>query len=516
MIVALASITTAFTGAIQTLRRLGRPLIIMLVACPIVIWLLFAGIVYESYLNEWRSAGVFTDNIKSLTSLDISRTIEQYDLSLKAAAQGFADASIWTLPPKIRQKVLFDQSANASGLGSIVILDNTGRLVADSRFERPDHYDAADRDYFSVHVPKTGPRGLYISHPFKSRIHDHLWTIAISRRLENADGSFAGVVVGTLKLSYFLRLFNAVQMPTDSVITLVLGDGTILVRSRLIDIGRNISDSGVYQTMNSAGAGQVTRVSAIDQIERLYSFSSIDHLPIMIVVGVPTHEFLGRWRWRIAVVALGFAILSGFVLLLALTLGLELHRRVVAEHALLQLAATDSLTNLANRRRFDDTLDKEWARALREGYSLALLMVDCDFFKAYNDTYGHLQGDQALRAIAGILRDTVRRPADLIARFGGEEFAILLPGTDIDGAARVGETIRLAVANLAWPHNGSPFGFLSVSIGLAACLPSRDQDPLSVVQAADFALYEAKEGGRNQTATGERLDLTAFGWRASA
>ena len=192
-----------------------------------------------------------------------------------------------------------------------------------------------------------------------------------------------------------------------------------------------------------------------------------------------------------------------------------MHRRTLAEKTLLDLAATDSLTGLPNRRSFDDILDTEWARAIRDDASAALLMVDCDFFKSYNDAYGHLQGDEGLRAVAGALRDTIQRPADLVARFGGEEFVILLPGTDLDGALLVAETVRTAVARLAWPHVRSPFGKLTVSIGIAACLPSLDRDALSLVQAADFALYEAKEKGRNQTATGEGLDLTAFGWRAA-
>ncbi len=511
----LAYITAATRRLNETLRGPGRRFATMLLLSLLLIWMLFAGIVCESYLNACASTGAFVGNVQALVSLNVARTIELYDLSVKAAAEGFSDPAVMSLPTAMQKKALFDRSANASGLGALAIFDRNGLLVADSRAEQTESYSAADRDYFNVHAGKAPPVGLYISHPFKAHGHDGSWTIALSRRLEKPDGSFAGVVVGTLKLGYFVRLFGTVRLPDASVMTLVHEDGTVLMRSRLVDIGRDLTHSELYREMVQRQSGEISRVSTIDGVERLYHFGYVDHLPIMLIVGLPTSDFLATWRWRMVFVALGFATLSIFIILLAVALGRELHRRALAEAALLALAVTDGMTDLANRRHFDQLLQAEWARAGREGRSMALLMVDNDFFKSYNDTYGHLRGDEALKAVAAALRDTVRRPADLVARFGGEEFAILLPGTDLDGALQVGEAVREAVAQLAWAHPRSPFGHLTVSIGVAACLPVVDRDPHSLIEAADFALYEAKERGRNQVATGERLDLTGFGWRAS-
>lgn len=168
-----------------------------------------------------------------------------------------------------------------------------------------------------------------------------------------------------------------------------------------------------------------------------------------------------------------------------------------ANRQLRVLAREDGLTRLANRRRFDEALGEEYRRAMRVGSPLAIIMLDMDRFKAFNDTYGHPGGDACLQALAGVLNTRCRRPADLAARYGGEEFVLLLPNTDAAGASIVAECIRAAVRDLAIPHAGSEFGFATVSIGVAAMVPGRAHGPAALVEAADAALYEAKRTGRN-------------------
>ena len=159
------------------------------------------------------------------------------------------------------------------------------------------------------------------------------------------------------------------------------------------------------------------------------------------------------------------------------------------------LAREDGLTRLANRRRFDEALGAEYRRAMRVGSPLAVVMLDMDCFKAFNDTYGHPNGDACLQALAGVLNGRCRRPADLPARYGGEEFVLLLPNTDAAGALAVAECVRAAVRALAIPHAGSEHGFATV--GVAALVPDRPQGPAALVEAADAALYDAKRAGRN-------------------
>jgi diguanylate cyclase (GGDEF)-like protein/PAS domain S-box-containing protein len=171
------------------------------------------------------------------------------------------------------------------------------------------------------------------------------------------------------------------------------------------------------------------------------------------------------------------------------------------ENRLETLAIEDSLTGLANRRRFDERLAEEWGRAYRNRSSIALLMIDVDRFKAYNDEYGHPAGDACLRAVARIIAGEVNRTVDLAARYGGEEFAVLLPNTDAAGCARIGERIRQAIHAAGLVHAaGGPTGWVTVSVGGAACRPilERSAGLGALVEAADRALYAAKEAGRNR------------------
>lgn len=176
-----------------------------------------------------------------------------------------------------------------------------------------------------------------------------------------------------------------------------------------------------------------------------------------------------------------------------------------AQDELQRLATRDGLTSVANRRSFDDMLNMEWRRASRESRALSLLMVDVDFFKRFNDTYGHQGGDECLRQVAAAMSGVVKRASDAVARYGGEEFAILLPATEPDGALIVAERIRAAVAALRLPHSGSEVAaHVTVSIGVASIQVTGNGVPSSLVAAADAALYRAKHAGRNRVVQAEK------------
>lgn len=161
------------------------------------------------------------------------------------------------------------------------------------------------------------------------------------------------------------------------------------------------------------------------------------------------------------------------------------------------LATLDPLTRVANRRRFDETLEKEWQRAQRGKWPLSLVLIDADFFKAYNDEYGHMAGDQCLKQIANTMSEMARRPGDLVARVGGEEFAMVLPGTDADGALSMAEELRRRIEAMSFRHAGNPVGMVTVTGGCAALVPSRGNTTSDLFAAADSALYAAKHAGRN-------------------
>jgi len=179
-----------------------------------------------------------------------------------------------------------------------------------------------------------------------------------------------------------------------------------------------------------------------------------------------------------------------------------------ARDLLAQLAWLDGLTGIPNRRRFDLALEAEWQRASRGGRVLSVALVDVDHFKRFNDSYGHAKGDECLRAVARALRSTVQRPGDLVARVGGEEFAVLMPETDGEGMQLLVQALLHAVAELQVPHQGSTHGVVTVSIGAVTLVPERDQPPGSALETADRLLYEVKEGGR---AHAQHLDLIRNG-----
>lgn len=175
------------------------------------------------------------------------------------------------------------------------------------------------------------------------------------------------------------------------------------------------------------------------------------------------------------------------------------------------LATHDGLTGLGNRRLFDQTLEAEWARARRDGNSIALLMLDADCFKSYNDMYGHIAGDQCLCAIAASVRATVMRGGDLVARYGGEEFVVLLPGLALDQASQVAESVREGIESLRIEHKGNKSSCVTISIGCSAAVPDWQVASQHLVATADEALYAAKQGGRNRVECGVSLPvLTAL------
>ncbi len=170
-----------------------------------------------------------------------------------------------------------------------------------------------------------------------------------------------------------------------------------------------------------------------------------------------------------------------------------------ANRTLQKLSALDGLTGIANRRSFDEMLTKEWQRAMRHATPLSLIMLDIDFFKLYNDHYGHQGGDDCLKSVARALEESLHRETDFLARYGGEEFSAILPETNHEGAMKIAETMRAAIQAKQIPHAKSTVSdHVSISVGVATCIPERDAAPDNLIALADQALYLAKEKGRNR------------------
>ncbi|WP_455205027.1 diguanylate cyclase, partial [Kaarinaea lacus] len=178
----------------------------------------------------------------------------------------------------------------------------------------------------------------------------------------------------------------------------------------------------------------------------------------------------------------------------------RLQRKLEISNAELQkLTCQDGLTGIANRRRFDDFIRKEFSRSSRERTPLSLLLIDIDYFKAYNDNYGHLKGDDCICKVAKALQRAVQRPADLVARYGGEEFSVVLPNTDMDGAITIAYCLKQIIKKLAIRHDFSDAAnVITISIGIASKVAEDDSSPQDLIKLADEALYRAKKSGRDR------------------
>ena len=451
--------------------------------------------------DAWDKTEQTSKNLLQVLERDIARNVEMYDLSIQAAVDNLRAPGLGEVQPELRQLILFDRAATARDMGVMIVIDESGGIVADIDAVPPRKGNYADREYFQVHKARAG-LGLHIGHPIVSRLTGEQM-LPFSRRINKPDGTFGGVVLGSVKLSYFSRLFGQIDLGLAGAINLYLRDGTRVMRQPFVeaDIGANIAGAPTFLGFLRQHSGSFVHTSVRDGIERHYTFTSVGDLPLILNVAVSTDEIEAEWRVKALVIGGIVLVLCGLTIALSLLFGRELRRRGVMQAELERLSLTDTLTRLPNRRAFEDLGVRSWDASQRSGRSLSLLIVDADHFKRFNDRYGHQVGDEVLQGLARRLSASVHRPDDLVCRIGGEEFAILLPDTDRAGALRIAEKVHAEVSTLAIGSVGIGAGAVTVSIGLAAVMPSDTE--LSVLadlyRLADAALYEAKAGGRNQT-----------------
>jgi len=281
----------------------------------------------------WAHAVQSSDNLLSAFDDNITRSITTYDLSLQNVVDGLKEPEIRSLSEQMRRLLLFDRAATAQYLGAILVIDEQGRIVIDSLSDVPPPYNQVDREYFQAQRDRRDV-GLFISHPFLSRTR-HIWTIGLSRRLEHADGSFAGVVVGTIRLEFFRRLFDQVDTGQEGTITFFTADGSIIVRKPFDEqeIGRDLSGSQLFSMYPASRSGAFEFTSLIDKIPRLYVYRQIGDLPLVLGFGVPTAAIFADWWQKTLIVSIATVGLASVAGLLGLLSFAELRRRSRAERA---------------------------------------------------------------------------------------------------------------------------------------------------------------------------------------
>lgn len=265
-----------------------------------------------------------SENLVSALAHDIERNIEIFDLSLLTVIDGLKTPGIEKLPPQIRNRMLFDGAASARDFGPIIILDEQGKARFESRSALPRQTDFSDRDYFQVHRDQRDA-GLFVSAPHPARFNPAIASITFSRRINKADGSFGGVVFGSLRLDYFKQLFTEVQLGTNDRVTLYHADGTITVRVPFNekDIGRNLKDSVIFEQFPRTRAGYVITTARFDGIERLFVYQQLGQLPLVLSVATSTATIFAEWKQK----AIFISVTSACFLSVAVLLGMALLRQ---------------------------------------------------------------------------------------------------------------------------------------------------------------------------------------------
>ncbi len=377
------------------------------------------------------------------------------------------------------------------------------------------------------------------------------------------DGAVEAVVVGVLDVKWIERLTRALAERSGSAVLLVDRTGTVIARQPDPDawVGRQFADHPLIRTMLAGSEGAVAE-QGLDGVRRIFGFVQLPGTETRLAVGLDEKEVLRRVngearRSYIQLGIMGILILAGIWLggerfivrpiesmaLAAKRVGRgEMARRISdqpwsAEFAplaaamdemaakvaaredemrltndhLAELTCLDGLTDIMNRRGFDAELQAQWERSAKLKRPVALLMIDVDHFKLFNDAQGHLAGDACLKELSKVLALVAKSESGVAARFGGEEFVLLLPSAALKRAVEVAERLRTAVEMLDIAHEGGQYGHVTVSVGVASQLPTAVTEVAHLVEAADAALYDAKHRGRNRVAAHPPAELRAAG-----
>jgi diguanylate cyclase (GGDEF)-like protein len=501
-------------------RLVPRNLPIMFVATSFVVLVCVSLVSVEVWLT-WRArdiqlqeSAVSTANLAEAVAQHAYDTIKEADTVLIGLVERLEREPAAQLDLDRIHRLLGHRVAELPQLHGLFVYDENGGWLVNSQPILLKNQNNSDREYFKFHRDHPD-LGVHIGPPVRSK-STGVWIVTVSRRFNQPDGKFGGVVLATINMKYFNEFFGRFNIGRDGAIFLALDNGTMLVRRPFSEksLGRDISKLPLFREyLPKAPAGTHTYTSGQDGVTRINSYRRLAQYPLVVSAALSEDEILARWRADASVNGAAVAILTLGIALLGFRLVRQIQLRVQAEtelvnarsslemlnKALEKLAMQDGLTGLANRRQFDVSLNIEFARAMRNASSLALIMIDVDCFKQYNDTYGHAAGDECLKAIGKALRDTPRRTGDLAARYGGEELAVLLPGADVAGALNVAEKIRAAVESLQLTHIANGKGIVTVSAGVHAVEPQgANGAAIDLVVAADKALYQAKANGRNR------------------
>jgi diguanylate cyclase (GGDEF)-like protein len=474
-----------------------------------IILLLTTWEIYQGRLNAYQAAEVATTNLSHTLGANFASTIEKIDLGLLSIQDELSRQQKREISDdqQIKDTIARQDTRNPDSAG-FRVYGPDGRLLFGRANIAEDKANVSELEPFKF-LQDHSAVGLFVSPPIFGTVIQQ-WIVSASRRINNTDGSFGGVVASGISTQTLVKAFSALNLGPGGIVALYHTDDHLAARFPIPPgsedpIGKVVINDELRSVIaNGVHEAQIDYNAAVDRVSRTGHALKVPGQPYYILVAFAETDYLAGWRSQsLKLIAFAGTIVGLLLLAMRIYYRAQIRRlQLIVDLAesnrqLLVLSATDGLTGIANRRRFDETIEKEWRRGTRSGQPLALAMVDVDFFKNFNDNYGHQSGDECLRAVAQILEQHAHRAGDLVARYGGEEFALLGAGTGSASAKKLAEAIRTSLEQLAMPHAVSPFGRVTVSIGVASVTPTENDGPDSLIRMADEALYAAKTQGRN-------------------
>lgn len=438
-----------------------------------------------------------------VVKLQISETVRYSDAALKEITRlALAEPNLSKFSD-VSLGLMATLCATLNGCKILTVIDTAGNVVARSSKDHTTRVNVSDRAYFTYARNKGG---LYIAPAVSTRLPGNPILFAISRPVLDTAGNVVAVVSAHVSTNHFTAFYGLMGFNLNPAVTIYKTDGTVVARHPDMKkfVGKNYSTASLFvKYLPKAPSGIFRSMGSVDGKARIAAYQLMPEWGLVIFCGTEVETAMASWKQR----ALWTAV-AGTLGALAITIifvwgyrALMQQRGLLAQNSELdRLSHFDPLTGIANRRMFDAALVQAWNSYAESGKDVSLLLIDTDNFKNFNDRYGHPEGDRCLKRLAVALDQSLFRQEDLVVRYGGEEFAVILHCSN-EGAMEIAERMRQAVQNLKIPHEASSASsaasLVTVSIGVANASACAVQTGEGLLAAADTALYQAKSAGRN-------------------
>lgn len=476
-----------------------------------VILVVTAAFCAELYLLDqqgnaaWANATRASENIATTLAHSVDEAFADVDRALASAQSAVETHDISKLSPDLRETVLFGAAARVRNLETMMVISAAGQELYRFPAGPADGRNLSDQVFFKSQL--NGKGQTYLGGPQMGLLRQDVATLVFSRRLSKPDGQFDGVVMATMTLGALQRMLASVDIGPHGIVVLVRNDGRILLREPSTDgqgnAGRDLSAARPFRRMMADPAIAFTDVSTTDGVSRFYVNRPLADVPVMLSVAFSVDDALAQWHQQALILMIGGASLCIAVIGLIIAFFRAMESRTRIEQELEGLVYTDKLTGLPNRRHFDEMLHREWRKAARSDEPLSVLMVEIERFGQITSMLGHAASETFLKTVSEHLRNALKRPADCVARYGTDEFAVLLPDTSRTGAARIAERLKQAIEGVPVAGRNGQQVTATARIGCVTTIVAPGADVAEIQKATERARTMARNPRRHPIASEE-------------